>query len=104
MGAVVVSTSSCKQEAEAKAAAYDRRLRSAQQVVEQLKAGIASLFQTAVGGHGLDMKCRDDSNLAVELHQGAATCSPAAAHLADKLTPLFQTECAIVQPLQQGAL
>lgn len=50
VGAVVVSTSSCRQEAEAKAAAYDRRLRSAQQVVEQLKAGISSLFQTAVSG------------------------------------------------------
>jgi hypothetical protein len=48
VGAVVSSTSASKQDAEAKANAYDRRLTSAQQVVEQLKAGVSSLFQTAV--------------------------------------------------------
>lgn len=46
------STSASRQEAEARADAYDRRLMSAQQVVEQLKAGIGSLFQTAVSPQG----------------------------------------------------
>lgn len=57
VGAVVSSTSASKQEAEAKADAYDRRLMSAQHVVEQLKAGIASLFQTAVSGVPAAMQC-----------------------------------------------
>lgn len=51
-GAVASSTSASKQEAEARADAYDRRLMSAQQVMEQLKAGIGSLFQTAVSPQG----------------------------------------------------
>lgn len=51
-GAVASSTSASRQEAEARADAYDRRLMSAQQVVEQLKAGIGSLFQTVVSPQG----------------------------------------------------
>lgn len=52
-GAIVSSTFASRQEAEAKALAYERRLRSAQQVVEELKGGIASLFQTAVSASSL---------------------------------------------------
>jgi len=46
--AVVSNTFTSKQEADTKADAYERRLASAQHVVEELKKGISSLFQTAV--------------------------------------------------------
>lgn len=45
--AVVSNTFTSKQEADTKADAYERRLASAQHVVEELKKGISSLFQTA---------------------------------------------------------
>lgn len=51
MGAVVNSTAVSRQEAEVKADVYDKRLVSAQQVVSQLKGGIASLFNAAVSQH-----------------------------------------------------
>lgn len=56
-GAVVSHTSASRQIAQAKADAYDRRLTSAQKVLEQLKAGISSLFQTAVSSHQLSHLC-----------------------------------------------
>jgi hypothetical protein len=75
-GAVVSHTSASRQIAEAKADAYDRRLTSAQKVLEQLKAGISSLFQTVVRSDQLAHSCMSAPLARVHLllGQGCAHC------------------------------